>query len=72
LSRDATNKGIAAGNFVRNGIADIAAIFELSPVSNLSGPGLYYYLTGITEGSTKIPDSSPPPFSVTAGDVTGE
>jgi hypothetical protein len=72
LSTDTTNEGIAAGNFVRNGIADVAAIFEISPASNLLGAGMYYYLTGVSEGFTKIPESAPPAFNVTAGDVTGD
>jgi hypothetical protein len=71
LSRDTTQNGIAAGNFVRNVIADVAAIFEISPVSTPDGPGLYY-LNGVTGAAAKIPESAPPPFNVTAGDVTGD
>jgi hypothetical protein len=72
LSTDTTNKGIAAGNFFRNDIADVAAIFEISPVSNPSGDGLYYFLTDVSVGFNKMPESAPAPFSLTAGDVTGD
>jgi hypothetical protein len=71
LTDVATNNGIAAGNFVRNGIADVAAIFHISPDSTPSGPGLYN-LNGITGEATKVPESAPAPYSVTAGDVTGD
>jgi hypothetical protein len=73
LSTDTTNKGITAGNFVRNGIADVAAAFDFAPGSNpLGGAGLYYYLIGISGGFSKIPNSAPPAFNFTAGDVTGD
>ena len=72
LSTDTTTKGIAAADFTADGIADIAAVFELGPASSPQGlPGLYY-LDGTSKAWTRIPNSAPAPYSVTAGDVTGD
>ena len=71
LSRDTTQNGIAAGNFIRNDRDDVAAIFQIDPVSTPEGPGLYY-LHGGTGETTKVPDSAPAPFNVTAGDVAAD
>jgi hypothetical protein len=71
---DNTSEGdIAAGDFTGDGIADVAAAFDFAPGSNpLGGAGLYYYLIGISGGFSKIPNSAPPAFNFTAGDVTGD
>ena len=71
LSSDTTEGDIAAGDFTADGIADVAAIFETGPVSNPLGAGVYY-LDGVSKVWTRLPDSAPPPFNITAGDVTGD
>ena len=71
LSTDTTKGDIAAGDFTGDGIADVTAIFDFGPVSNPLGGGLYY-LDGATKAWTLLPNSAPTPFSVTAGDVTGD
>jgi hypothetical protein len=60
LASSTPSGDIAAGDFTRDGIADVAAIYD---------SGLWY-LDGVTLDWTQVGNS--PPFSVTAGDVTGK
>jgi hypothetical protein len=72
LSTDTTQNGIAAGNILLNGTdaADVVAIFQISPFSTPEGVGLFT-INGDNMALTKVPGSAPAPFSVTAGDVSG-